>query len=127
MLVEGDDDLIGADQAKILAHQLIRYVRIGLLRVEQVGTVLERGMVPFNLRQLGLSLLQSTVIAAPGKDPVGAGNRMASEGTDDDHRQGRHRHPADQPENAVRTSHHDVKRITPHPRTQVKRMIWWTK
>ena len=64
--------------------------------------MLELRTLLLDLRKLGLPLLQRAVIAAPGEDAVGPGDRMAGEGADDDHRQRRHRRPADQPENALR-------------------------
>ena len=62
----------GADQPQVLAHQLVGHVGIGLFGVEQ------RRMVPklrFLLLELGefyLSFRQRAVIAAPGKDAIGA-------------------------------------------------------
>jgi hypothetical protein len=87
----------------------------------------ELRMLLLDLPKFGLPLLQSAVIAAPREDSVRAGDRMAGECADDDHRQGWHCHPADQPENTVRSSRHDVKRIMSDRKAQVKRMIWWMK
>ena len=89
--------------------------------------MLERRMLALDLRKLGLPLFERKVIAAPGEDPVWPGDGVAGESADDDHRQGRHRDPADQPEDTIRTPHHDVKRIMSESRTQAKRMIWWMK
>ena len=64
--------------------------------------MLELRTLPSRCAELRLTLLKRTMIAAPGENPVGAGDRMAGEGSDDDHRQRRHRRPANEPENAVR-------------------------
>ena len=79
------------------------------------------------LRKLALALLQSTVIAAPGKDTVGSGDRMGREGPDDDQRQRRHGRPTDQSQGVSCASHDVTRRITKDSQTQVKRMIWWAK
>src|SRR5205085_10528477 len=125
--IERDDHLVGTDQAKVLAHQLVGHVRVGPFRVEQVGTMLELRMLTLDLRKLGLPLLERMVIAAPGEDPVRPGDGVAGERPHDDHSEGRHRHPADQPQDTVRPSYHDVKGIMSESRTQAKRMVWWTK
>src|SRR6185312_2188933 len=113
--------------AKVLADQFIGHVRIGLVGVQKVGAVLELGSLLLNLGKLGLPLLELAMIAAPGEDPVFAGDRVTGEGADDKHRQRGHRGPADHGENSARSPHHDVMRIMSESRRQVKRMIWWTK
>ena len=123
-LIERDDHLVGSDETKLLSNQLISHVRVGLVRVEQLGTVLQFGALLFDFAQLRLPLKQGAMIAAPRKNAVGAGNRMAGERADDDHRQGRHGDPANERENAVRSPNHDVRRITSESQTQAKIMIW---
>jgi hypothetical protein len=71
----------------------------------------------FELRQFDLSLLERTVIPAPGKEAVRAGDRMTRERSDHDQGQRRQRHPADQSENAVRPPH-ATQRITKESGTQ---------
>ena len=62
--IERDDDLIGADQAEVLAHQLIGHVGIGLARVEQLRAVAQLCALLLDLGKLGLPLLQGAVVTA---------------------------------------------------------------
>ena len=57
------------------------------------------------LGQLGLALVQSAVIAAPGEQSVGPGDRIAGEIADDDQRQRGHRRAADQSQTACCPPH----------------------
>jgi hypothetical protein len=67
--------------------------------------MLELRPLLLDLRQFGLSLLKLAMLAAPREDSVRPRNCVPGESSDDNHRQGRHRHPADQRENAVRSPH----------------------
>ena len=70
--VQRDDDLVGADHSEVLARQLVSKIRIGVPRIEEVGAVLQLRLLLLELRQLGLPLKQSAMIAAPGEYSVRA-------------------------------------------------------
>ena len=70
-------------------------------RIEEVGAVLQLRLLLLELRQLGLPLMKSAMIAAPGEYAVRARDRMAGEGADDDQRQRGKRRAADQLEDAL--------------------------
>src|SRR4051794_34722254 len=122
-LVEGDDHLIGADKAEVLAHQLVGHVRIGLARVEKRRMMAQLRALCLELREFNLALLQRAMVPSPGEDPVGPGDRVAGEGPDDDQRQRRRSRAANELKNAVPTPHDVTRRITMESRRQVKRMI----
>ena len=83
------------------------------------------GALLLDLGELGLTLQESAVIAALGKNSVGPGDRMAGERPDDDQRERRHGRPADQSKALSRSPHDVIRRIMSESDMQVKRMVWW--
>ena len=94
--VERDDHLVGTDHAEVFASQLVGEIGIGMARVEQVRAMLQLRLLLLQLRKIGVALLESAMVAAPGEDPVRPGNRVAREGSDDDQREGRKRRAPDE-------------------------------
>lgn len=74
--------------------------------------MLELRALLLDLCELGLALMKRAMIASPGKDAIWPSDSMSSEGPNDDYGKGWHCNPADQRENAVRSPHDVIRRIT---------------
>ena len=69
--VEWDDHFVGTNETEPLSNKLVGHVGIGLVRIEQGGTVLEFRPLLFKSGKFGLALLQCAMIAAPRQIPFG--------------------------------------------------------
>src|SRR4051812_7415527 len=104
-VLDGDDDLVGPDQAEILADQLLGEIRVGAARVEQLGAVREARALVDERGELDLPLLLLPAIVAPAQYAVRADDRIAEEIGDDEQGERRYGGPPD-----------DLNRILPHRR-----------
>src|SRR5690348_14000187 len=82
--------------------------------------MLELGPLLLKLCKLRLPLLQGAMIAAPGENSVGPGDRVAGERPDDDQRKRRRRRATDQAQTARSTPHDVMKESRRSPERKQK-------
>src|SRR5690348_10662176 len=82
--------------------------------------MLELGPLLLKLCKLRLPLLQGAMIAAPGENPVGPGDRVAGERPDDDQRKRRRRRATDQAQTSRSTPHDVMKESRRSPERKQK-------
>ena len=112
-LIKRNYYLIRADEAQVLAHQLVGHVGIGLARIEQMRAMPHLRALLFQLRKLRLPFLERAMVAAPCKQSVRPGYRMTRECPDDQKSQRGQRRTADQSKAFRRIPHRENERITP--------------
>src|SRR5688500_1804500 len=119
--VQRHDDLVWTNESEVLAHQLVGHVRVSLVRVEQPRMMLEPRALLLDLGELDLPLLERAMIATPGEDSIGSGDRMAGKGPDHDQRQRRQRRASDHRGNAAPLTHDSRESQGTRP---CKRKVW---